>query len=78
MEALQFLYVRYAADVLRFVNSLVKDHHEAEDITQNVFVKLISGDPEIRAAGSAFRRLDPASRPQRGPGPPARAADGAL
>jgi RNA polymerase sigma-70 factor, ECF subfamily len=42
MEALQFLYVRYAADVLRFVNSLVKDHHEAEDITQNVFVKLIS------------------------------------
>lgn len=42
MEALQFLYVRYAADVLRFVSSLVKDHHEAEDITQNVFVKLIS------------------------------------
>jgi RNA polymerase sigma-70 factor, ECF subfamily len=42
MEALHFLYVRYSADVLRFVNSLVKDHHEAEDITQNVFVKLIS------------------------------------
>jgi RNA polymerase sigma-70 factor (ECF subfamily) len=40
-EALHFLYVRYADDVLRFVRSLVQDHHEAEDITQNVFVKLM-------------------------------------
>ena len=40
-EGLHFLYVRYAADVQRFVNSLVKDHHEAEDITQNVFAKLM-------------------------------------
>jgi RNA polymerase sigma-70 factor (ECF subfamily) len=42
MEALHFLYVRYASDVLRYVRSFVKDHHEAEDITQNVFVKLMS------------------------------------
>lgn len=40
-EGLHFLYVRYAADVQRFVNSLVKDHHEAEDITQNIFAKLM-------------------------------------
>lgn len=40
-EGLHFLYVRYAPDVQRFVNSLVKDHHEAEDITQNVFAKLM-------------------------------------
>jgi RNA polymerase sigma-70 factor (ECF subfamily) len=39
-EALHYLYVRYHADVLRYVQSVVKDHHEAEDITQNVFVKL--------------------------------------
>jgi RNA polymerase sigma-70 factor (ECF subfamily) len=39
-EGVHFLYVRYAPDVQRFVNSLVKDHHEAEDITQNVFAKL--------------------------------------
>ena len=39
-EALHFLYVRYAPDVLNYVKSLVKDHHEAEDITQNVFAKL--------------------------------------
>jgi RNA polymerase sigma-70 factor (ECF subfamily) len=41
MDALDFLYVRYSDEVLRFVKSLVKDQHEAEDITQNVFVKLI-------------------------------------
>jgi RNA polymerase sigma-70 factor (ECF subfamily) len=41
MEAMHFLYVRYADDVLRYVRSFVHDHHEAEDITQNVFAKLI-------------------------------------
>jgi len=41
MEAIHFLYVRYADDVLRYVRSFVHDHHEAEDITQNVFAKLI-------------------------------------
>lgn len=39
-EGLHFLYVRYAPDVIRYVDSLVHDHHEAEDITQNVFAKL--------------------------------------
>src|SRR4051794_38637659 len=41
-QALNFLYLRYADEVLRFVKSLVRDHHEAEDITQNVFIKLMS------------------------------------
>lgn len=41
MDAIRFLYVCYAADVLRCVKSLVKDHHEAEDIAQEVFIKLI-------------------------------------
>lgn len=40
-EGLHYLYVRYADDVLRFVASFVRDHHEAEDITQNVFAKLM-------------------------------------
>jgi RNA polymerase sigma-70 factor, ECF subfamily len=40
-EGLHFLYVRYAADVQRYVESFVHDHHEAEDITQNVFAKLM-------------------------------------
>ncbi len=42
MEALHFLYVRYAPDVLGYVMSIVKDHHEAEDITQDVFIKLMT------------------------------------
>ena len=40
-EGLHFLYVRYAPDVQRYVNSFVHDHHEAEDITQNIFAKLM-------------------------------------
>jgi RNA polymerase sigma-70 factor, ECF subfamily len=42
-EGIHFLYVRYAADVQRYIASFVKDDHEAEDITQNVFAKLIDG-----------------------------------
>ena len=42
-EGLHFLYVRYAADVQRYVASFVHDHHEAEDITQDIFVKLVKG-----------------------------------
>lgn len=42
MGAMHFLYVRYAQDVLGYVNSFVQDRHEAEDITQNVFAKLIT------------------------------------
>jgi RNA polymerase sigma-70 factor (ECF subfamily) len=41
-EAIHFLYVRYASDLLRYVNSFVHDRHEAEDIVQSVFTKLIT------------------------------------
>lgn len=40
-DALSYLYSRYADDVCRFVQSIVRDRHEAEDITHDVFVKLI-------------------------------------
>jgi RNA polymerase sigma-70 factor (ECF subfamily) len=39
--ALGFLYARYADDVCGYVRSIVRDQHEAEDVTQHVFVKLI-------------------------------------
>jgi RNA polymerase sigma-70 factor, ECF subfamily len=42
MDALHYLYVRYADDVYGFVNSIVRDTHAAEDITQNVFGKLMN------------------------------------
>lgn len=40
MDAIQFLYIRYADDVYGYVQSIVRDSHEAEDITQNIFAKL--------------------------------------
>jgi len=40
-EALGFLYARYADNVCGYVRSIVHDEHEAEDITQQVFAKLI-------------------------------------
>ena len=53
ISALQFLYVRYADDVYGYVNSIVRDPHEAEDITQEVFAKLMS----------AIRRYEPRAVP---------------
>jgi RNA polymerase sigma-70 factor, ECF subfamily len=41
-SALHFLYVRYADDVCGYVNSIVRDRHEAEDITQTLFAKLLT------------------------------------
>jgi RNA polymerase sigma-70 factor (ECF subfamily) len=40
-EALGFLYARYADNVCGYVRSIVHEHHEAEDLTQQVFAKLI-------------------------------------
>jgi len=42
MSALHFLYVRFADDVCGYVRSIVRDSHEAEDITQNVFARLMT------------------------------------
>jgi RNA polymerase sigma-70 factor, ECF subfamily len=41
--AMDYLYVRYAGDVYRYVQTIVVDPHEAEDVTQNVFVKVMGG-----------------------------------
>ena len=40
-QALGFLYAHYADNVYGYVRSIVHDHHEAEDVTQHVFAKLI-------------------------------------
>ena len=40
-DALRDLYVIYADTVYRYVAMIVRDHHEAEDVTQQVFAKLI-------------------------------------
>ena len=48
-DALRFLYVRYADSVYGYVESLVHDRHEAEDITQQVFTKLVSSSRSTRS-----------------------------
>jgi RNA polymerase sigma-70 factor, ECF subfamily len=45
-EALRFLYVRYADHIYGYVASIVRDEHEAEDVTQHVFAKLMTALPK--------------------------------
>jgi RNA polymerase sigma-70 factor, ECF subfamily len=40
--ALHFLYVRFADDVCGYVASIVRNRHEAEDITHTLFVNLLT------------------------------------
>lgn len=40
-DALRFLYVTYSHNIYGYVRSIVRDDHEAEDVTQHVFAKLI-------------------------------------
>jgi len=53
-SALHFLYVRYREDVHRYVKSIVGDFHEAEDITQSLFVKLMSAIHGYQPRGVPF------------------------
>jgi RNA polymerase sigma-70 factor (ECF subfamily) len=41
-EAIRFLYVRYSDNIYGYVRSIVHDEHEAEDVTQQVFAKLMT------------------------------------
>jgi RNA polymerase sigma-70 factor, ECF subfamily len=41
-EALRFLYITYSQNIYGYVRSIVRDDHEAEDVTQHVFAKLIT------------------------------------
>lgn len=41
-DALRYLYIRYADNVYGYVRSILRDDHEAEDVTQQVFGKLIT------------------------------------
>jgi RNA polymerase sigma-70 factor, ECF subfamily len=41
-DALRFLYVCYSDNVYGYVRAIVRDEHDAEDITQHVFAKLLT------------------------------------
>jgi len=41
-DAIRFLYIRYSGNVYGYVRSIVRDDREAEDLTQQVFMKLMT------------------------------------
>jgi RNA polymerase sigma-70 factor, ECF subfamily len=41
-DAIRYLYVRFASNVYGYARSIVRDDHEAEDISQQVFAKLMT------------------------------------
>src|ERR1700733_11729557 len=53
-EAIRVLYLRYKDNVYGYVLSFVRDPHEAEDITQHVFLKLMSVIHKYRAREVPF------------------------
>lgn len=52
-DSLRFLYLRYADNVYGYVCSIVRDEHDAEDVTQQIFAKLTK----------ALQRYEPRSVP---------------
>ncbi len=52
-DAMRFLYLGYADNVYGYVCSIVRDEHEAEDVTQLIFAKLMT----------ALARYEPRSVP---------------
>ncbi len=48
-DAVRFLYLRFADNVYAYVCSIVRDEHEAEDVTQQVFAKLLGRFPAYEA-----------------------------
>jgi RNA polymerase sigma-70 factor (ECF subfamily) len=60
VNALHFLYVRYADDICGYVNSIIRDPHDAEDVTQNVLRDRGHehvGSDRLRSLRVAFDRL---------------------
>jgi RNA polymerase sigma-70 factor (ECF subfamily) len=41
-DALRYLYVTYSHNIYGYVRSILRDDHEAEDVTQHVFAKLMT------------------------------------
>ena len=53
-DALDYLYSRHADDVLNFVQSIVRNRHDAEDVTQEVFAKLMRAIQKYEAREVPF------------------------
>lgn len=55
-DAVRFLYSRYADNVYSYVRTIVRDHHDAEDVTQQVFAKLMTSILRYEPRGVPFVR----------------------
>lgn len=53
-EALRFLYVTYVHNIYGYVRSIIRDDHEAEDVTQHVFAKLMTAVVKYDDRGVPF------------------------
>jgi RNA polymerase sigma-70 factor (ECF subfamily) len=53
-RAFAFIYAVYANSVYGYVRSIVRDHHEAEDLTQHVFAKLMTAIAKYDDQGVPF------------------------
>jgi RNA polymerase sigma-70 factor (ECF subfamily) len=53
-DAIRFLYLRYADNVYSYVASILRNHHEAEDVTQQVFAKLSDSLAHYEDRGAPF------------------------
>jgi RNA polymerase sigma-70 factor (ECF subfamily) len=53
-DALHFLYITFAHNIYGYVRSIVRDDHEAEDVTQHVFAKLMTTIGKYEDRGVPF------------------------
>jgi RNA polymerase sigma-70 factor, ECF subfamily len=53
-EAVRFLYVSYSHNIYGYVRSIMHDDHEAEDVTQHVFAKLMTAIEKYDDRGVPF------------------------
>jgi RNA polymerase sigma-70 factor (ECF subfamily) len=53
-EAMRYLYLRYCDHVYSYVCTIVGDEHEAEDVTQQVFAKLLTALAKYEERSSPF------------------------
>ena len=53
-DALRYLYITYSNNVYGYVRSIVRDDHEAEDVTQQVFAKLMTTLGKYNDRGGPF------------------------
>jgi RNA polymerase sigma-70 factor (ECF subfamily) len=53
-SAVHYLYARYADDIYAYIHTIVRDPHDAEDVTQSVFTKLITSIRKYEPQGVPF------------------------